>query len=1705
MANKLQQYTELANRTTARITNSYQEWTAFLATAGRVYKYPFPEQLMIYAQRPEATACAEYDFWNQRMRRYVRRNSEGIALIDNSGGRPVLRYVFDVSDTGSVAHEPPPYLWKYEDEHRDTVTAALENRYGVSGAHGLAEQLENIATRLAGEYWNEHQRDILDIVDGSFLEEYDDFNVGATFRNAAAVSITYTLMSRCGLEPERFFQHEDFLSIFDFNTRATVSALGMAVSQTSEQVLRQIEVTIKKYEREKSAERTAQNERTDIQPERGLSDSRPDAGRSTEQGPGQVREDAEEVSGGTPARAVGDDGGGRDAVPAPAGDRGRGQREVGADDAGAGESGGRDGGTESVRPAAVDRPDEHLQGPGGGSDLSGAGVRIIQEEQSGQFNLFPTEQEQIESIREAESVNEAPSAFSISQDEIDHILRVGSNTENARMKIVTEFSKHAQDYADILKSMYHGGYGIETGAGMLSAWYAEDGIHLARGTGAEYAADAQVISWVDAARWVNELLEEGRFATNVEIAEAPGFELRELAQSILYLAHDLSGEAMERGLLSTYRSFWREGYPAQTEKIAAMLADPDTRDALVEEYRQFMIVWRSEPNVLRFRYHRPAELMNRLNELKLSRQEYHSEMAELPEVRQRITEDEINHHFTDASKDRRLAVYAYWQQNHTSKEKEKFIRNQYGTGGGNNALSHNFDSWLDYEGKGRRFRKQDCGTIEERWSKIVRRLDDLISSGRYLNELEMITYQSRYLAQAPEQEAEQTELEAMETPVIEAVQPLEAIPEESAPEAPAGAEAAPEEIMPFPDYAAIKLSHSDDIVLYQVGDFYELYSIDAENAAPMLGLTMTTRPIPGVGRVTMCGFPVADLDQYVQQLRDKYDVTVSGIAAQTGERTTVSFLSIDHEAQRDIDLHEGEFGADGTRAFLDSEANENGWSAMQNRTEDNPFTSAKAAPKREITQEDIDNAIRAWNGSIQSKQAVVRHMEMYARDKKTAEWLAMEFAATTDPFRVSIDGAETTVPWPKVQRRIAQLIKADHFYTEQEYDRFDDVDPIAIREKLEQGEESPFVRQVMADAEAIAQAEREAEAATRPTNPQEQENSNYGLAERLYSFLKEHNAEEFESVFYSGKSDAEIISLYVEQFNDTLIVTETLSEIELIVAEENLTETQAEEAQHLIADLESLLPQELLEAYREENGSVENKPAEETSAPSASAYKVGDTVYLDNTAYQITEIRDNSVQLLDPALAYPIFRAEERTQFEAALYQDRRNSAITDILSIAENAPAMPSETPAQQNGVDNTSAAPPIQSERKRLGTTRPEINYRRFAELFPEIINGEYRYLRLEAGPSMMPLHVQWIGEDTIAIGHTYEMNGDTMNDPEMTFRVDRSAGTLEPLTFQQDGYPSIYQEVYPEPGKWRPNLRSDLNTFARQWFGNIAEQGYKRVRAVAEIDGEDVDISFDENGNRVTEPETEAAPPSAEESTDTPVMEASQPTENAGASENIEQLSQEERQEAEQPAEAPISEQEFTPEPEQAHPSDPPAKENFRITDDNLGVGGPKTKYRMNVEAIRTLKQIEMEGRTATATEQEVLSRYVGWGGIPNAFDPDKEDWSAEYVELKNLLTEDEYRSARASTLNAHYTSPAVIKAIYEALGNMGFENGNILDKAVPRLIQENGRKCAENRRNIGFFVFSGNISNQQARRAAASNVKKRPRDNDRKSYRYPVGYR
>ena len=514
----VQSILQLIDNTTEQITRSKQNWTAFLRTAAQLYKYPYAEQVMIYAQRPDAKACAEYDLWNRRMGRYVRRGSKGIALIDSSGDRPRLKYVFDISDTGGREHSLRPLLWELRLEHEDVVSDALHNRFGISAREGFIEQIRSIATRFADDYWQDNRGDLLYNIDGSYAAEYDEFNQEAAFTQTAALGITYVTLTRCGFDPEDFIDNVEYLNVFDFNTPNAVNALGMAVSSGAEQLLRHIEVTVKQYDRQQETERSKENERDHLQAERGLPDSRTEPSRADGEHR-QIREDAEEPPEGAQTGTVQQPAAEREAVPPPVGDRADSAEPPDPTDAAAHSSPGREREPESERPHAVDGAHEQLQVAGRGNDFDRADLQL---NKPIQLSLFPTEEEQRTYIETAaESVSFTPFAFSFAQEEIDHVLRLGSNTDNHRMCIAAEFSKGktVEENAAFLKELYHGGNGFKVDGKNISAWYADEGIRLAAGNMAQHILSAQVLTWEDAAKRIEELLASGQFAANVELAD----------------------------------------------------------------------------------------------------------------------------------------------------------------------------------------------------------------------------------------------------------------------------------------------------------------------------------------------------------------------------------------------------------------------------------------------------------------------------------------------------------------------------------------------------------------------------------------------------------------------------------------------------------------------------------------------------------------------------------------------------------------------------------------------------------------------------------------------------------------------------------------------------------------------------------------------------------------------------------------------------------------------------------------------------------------------------------------------------------------------------------------------------------------------------------------------------------------------------------
>ena len=428
MPSKTQEYLELANRTANGIMRYWEHWTDYLTTAFRLYKYSFTDQLMIYAQRPDATACASFDIWNNRMNRYVRRGSKGIALLDQSSSVPRLHYVFDVSDTGVRRNSRDPEMWQLNDDLFQPVSEMLAQEYGIHHER-FSQQIADIAGKLAESYWDNNSTDILAIVDGSFLMDYDDAGQELQFKSAAAISIMYTILERCGFEPEGYFDRDDFQAIYDFSTPDAVYALGTAVSDCSRDVLRNIERTVKTTIRRRNIERSQheyEEQERDLLDHRGLPAPEPDLEPAPETA-GQIQQDAPDVSDGTSPGAVQLDAADWEAASVSAGSGAvRGEPDA-ADHAGTAETepGSEQGAASDGVGAAHEQPESTGRGTG-------------DERADLQLSFFdahiPTEAEQIESIDQAES-EKSPSAFSLSQAEIENALRRGSNFENSKLRI----------------------------------------------------------------------------------------------------------------------------------------------------------------------------------------------------------------------------------------------------------------------------------------------------------------------------------------------------------------------------------------------------------------------------------------------------------------------------------------------------------------------------------------------------------------------------------------------------------------------------------------------------------------------------------------------------------------------------------------------------------------------------------------------------------------------------------------------------------------------------------------------------------------------------------------------------------------------------------------------------------------------------------------------------------------------------------------------------------------------------------------------------------------------------------------------------------------------------------------------------------------------------------------------------------------------
>ena len=809
---KLNSITALANDALSQSTDGYTEWASLLGTISRLYKYPFYDQLMIHAQRPGATACASYEVWNDTMRRYVRRGAKGIALVDNSGDAPRLRYVFDIADTGTRRSSRPFSPWEINDGNLAEVQLGLRQAFNAEG-EWLSSQLQDVARDLAEMHFDAHRHDIAGIVDGSLMAGYDEGELRDSFIKAAYASTAYALLSRCGYDPAAYFDEADFAFLGEWNTSEAVTALGTAVSENTQMVLRQIERTIRSYERSQSHDRDNLHDRE----RRPAAEPHPARGGANR----PLRETEAEIPPGAPANTVEPAPVERNAVAAPARDGGSGAAADRPDAAEAGGGSGRDGGAESSRPDEVDGPHEQLQG---------SGRRSSSERIDLQLNLFD----------EAEDA-QAPSAFSFPQEVMDDVLRLGGNTDELRMRVVAEFEtrRSIDEIAAFLPTVYRGGNGFIIDGEKYSVWYSEDGIRVAQGEQARYERGAQLIPWADAAARIGELLDAGRYATKDEVAGAEDYEHELIARKLRDLQHDLS-----KGNEDLFPSLADVdgGYPEAVQQIAAKLAEPEGREAVLGDYLAFREAYKADRSVLRFHYHDVDGIFVSLAAQLLDRRKFASDMERVPEVNSFITQDEIDKELCRGGgiAGSKWRIFKYFTEEHSRSEKAAVLKDLYGIGGHSPALSGASGSHEWHDSKGIRLEKRGCEDVNLTWSAVARRIDELIASDRYMTEAELAEYDLHTAAYA--------------------------------------------------QYRSMKASHTNDIVLVGQGGSYYAYRPDAEQVSRTLDLR--DQHAGGLDYVVI---PSEQLDAALEKLRWRRAVSY---ADEAGAAHTLPFVISDAEREQ---------------------------------------------------------------------------------------------------------------------------------------------------------------------------------------------------------------------------------------------------------------------------------------------------------------------------------------------------------------------------------------------------------------------------------------------------------------------------------------------------------------------------------------------------------------------------------------------------------------------------------------------------------------------------------------------------------------------------------------------------------------------------------------------------------------------------------------
>ena len=1332
----------------------------------------------------------------------------------------------------------------------------------------------------------------------------------------------------------------------------------------------------------------------------------------------------------------------------------------------------------------------------------------------------------------------------VSDEVINRVLTAGSNSTHSRERIAAFFMQpniSMADAAAFLRREYRiGGAGVRVHNIDHSLWFDSNGLRIARGHDTR-TPRAVVLTYEDAANRISTLLKNGQYASAAELTDAKPNEYRELASEIWHTYHDMSEEAREQGFFAQTKEFANDVFPPAVEKLTAALSDPAQRTVLTGEMADYARAVQQNSDLCRFHFNvqRSEDAAERLQRTEHMTALYAAADGFEPVRAAFITQDEIDEMLRSGSGIERgkKRISEFYAENHTQKERIEFLKNEYGWGGrAYGGYSENHD------GKGITFERSIDRTVYDRitlsWSQVDHQISTLIRQNRYLTPEEQRRYAQERTDTVTISEPEnvfqsntQNEPPAAEPDDFSDIDPIairEALAERGIVN---GKVVDPEKLNRDPfiqrvmadvgqtpqadvlqsntqkqqapvdtlnDYNSIKLnaSYADSIVLFQVGDFFEMFGEDAKQAAALLELNLTTRELPGTGRVEMCGIPAHSLERYVEKLRDKHDVTIAATKGNSTERHVYTMRSIDHEAEDAINAYETEFGADGLRAFRDTSAG-----TQANVFQSNTRSAEPTQPKQFIAHFYVAEDIQK-RGALDIKEfhsledALNAYHKLPNNQRKALGAMNTEALPGSLDFVQCVDGKDTII---------------------QDYTKVAGWQNAEVLNSIAQIERSLNTREaVSVPAENVFQS----------NTPEEPDSDRYEIyqltadpanAKLLFtSYDGIHaggmtiNRSNYELKYSAPLTPDTTLDNIYDQFNINRpadFTGHSLSVSDIVVLHRNGQDTAHYVDSIGFADVPEFLTEQTQENVFQRNTPPErdvfegNSPAERAEL---AASDPDNDVFDGNTLTEAVQSAEaHTAEDSDLKTAKQLINDYCIEEFDTmADFSDLSDVGLA--YSTTED-----DEHEIQVSADLNTyciNYAVDGETVHSVSFDSLHELNDH-FASLYFDamISDAEYYYYELHpnektenvfqsntpADNSIM-VRCEWSESSAFEDGKVYPLAefDRLMRKADEDFvsgreNIEQKYGSLENAF--NAGYEEAYQYAGYNKTKFTlllPDGRTfterqdigdgdggllnflsqypaynDIMPMLREAAGSMPEpenvfhwntQDYHAGDTVY-LDGRPFEITEIGKLNIQLRDPAQPYPIFRSESRESLARLMAQDERNA-APEVFQSNTQETAQtDGAQPVSIMIdgkwtefpsvqeAEKASLEEYRNALRRNPPT---FHITDDNLGNGTLGEKFDRNLAAVRLLKSLEAADRPATAEEQQVLSQYVGWGGMASAFSPD----NRRYEQLRSLLTEDEYKAARASVLNAHYTSPTIIRAIYDAAAQFGFENGKILEPSM-----------------------------------------------------------